>query len=125
MKSYSRTEVKVIDFGSAAKLTSDPYTSFRGTDVYIPPEFYLHSKYYAFSASVWAIGCLAFILLAGDCPFQSVDAIRRFDNVTDIKEEYGERTIRLNFIRSLLNPNPDERILISDLLIHPWLKTAA
>ena len=115
-------QIKLIDFGSSAHLSPDPYTSFRGTDVYIPPEFYLRKQYYSFAATTWSIGCIAYILLAGDCPFQSVAQITEFKQLEDLKHELGGRTTRLNFIRSCMAPDPDNRALLSDLILHPWLK---
>jgi len=115
-------QIKLIDFGSCNTLSPEPYTAFRGTDVYIPPEYYLRKQYYAFPASAWSIGCIAYVLLAGDCPFQSRAQISEYKQLTDLNPDYGVRTTRLNFMRSCMNSNPDDRILLSDLLAHPWLK---
>ena len=115
-------QIKVIDFGSSGKLSPDPYSAFRGTDVYIPPEYFLTGKYHSFQASVWAIGCISFVLLNGDCPFNSRQEVQEFKSVEQLNPTYSNRTLRLNFIRSCLNPNPDNRILLSDLLRHPWLR---
>ena len=114
-------QIKVIDFGSAAPLSYAPYTSFRGTDVYIPPEYYKTQKYFSFHASVWAIGCLSFILVSGDCPFKSRREVSEFKSLEQLKPGYTASTPRLNFIRSCLEPCPDKRILLSDLIRHPWL----
>ena len=115
-------QIKVIDFGSCGKLSADPYSTFRGTDVYIPPEYFLTGSYRPFQASVWAIGCIAFILLNGDCPFTNRKAVQEFKSLEQFNPTYSNRTLRLNFIRSCMNPNPDNRILLSDLLRHPWLR---
>jgi serine/threonine protein kinase len=117
-------QIKLIDFGSAAQLKSDPYESFRGTDVYIPPEYYTTGQYCAFPAAVWAVGCLSYILLSGDCPFQSRAAVTEFKKLTDLNAAYGERSGRLDFIRCCLNPDHFQRALLSDLLAHPWLAIA-
>jgi serine/threonine protein kinase len=115
-------QIKLIDFGSSAKLSSEPYSMFRGTDVYIPPEFFLTGTYHSFQASVWAIGCIAYVLLSGDCPFQNRQSVKDFKSVEQLNPSYSERTLRLNFIRSCLNRNPHSRILLSDLIRHPWLR---
>ena len=117
----STQQIKVIDFGSSGPLSSDPYTSYRGTDVYIPPEYYNTGLYYSFPASVWAIGCISYILLAADCPFESRKAVTEFKKLEQLKPEFTGSTPRLNFIRSCLTPSPNDRILLSDLLRHPWL----
>ena len=115
-------QIKLIDFGSSGKLSSKPYTHYRGTDVYIPPEYFLTGTYHSFSATVWAIGCISYVLLAGDCPFQSRQDVQKFTSLEHLNPTYGERTLRLNFIRSCLNPDPAQRILLSDLVRHPWLR---
>ena len=115
-------QIKLIDFGSSAKLSPDPYSYFRGTDVYIPPEYFLTGTYRSFHASVWAIGCVSYILLSGDSPFHNRQAVQDFKTVEHLNPNYTERTLRLNFIKSCLNPNPEHRILLSDLIRHPWLR---
>ena len=110
--------IKVIDFGAAAKLSSAPYTEFRGTDVYIPPEYYCYGKYQSFDATVWAIGCLSFILLDGDCPFDSHADVMGFKSVEQLRSDLATKTKRHNFIRACLNPDPECRISDSDLLKH-------
>ena len=99
----STQQIKVIDFGSSGPLSSDPYTSYRGTDVYIPPEYYNTGLYYSFPASVWAIGCISYIPLAGDCPFEKRKAVTKFKKLEQLKPEFTVSTPRLNFIRSCLS----------------------
>ena len=115
-------QIKLIDFGSSAQLSPDPYSTYRGTDVYIPPEYFLTGSYHSFHASVWAIGCIAFVLLLGDSPFQSRQEVQKFKTVEQLNPAFSQRTLRLNFIRRCLTLNPGDRILLSDLLRHPWLK---
>ena len=117
-------QMKLIDFGSASQLKSDPYEASRGTNVYIPPEYYTTGQYCAFPATVWAVGCLAYILLSGDSPFQSKTAVMKFKNLTDLNMVYGKQLGRLDFIRCCLNPDHFQRTLLFDLLTHPWLATA-
>ena len=116
-------QIKLIDFGSAAELSSEPYTSFRGTDVYIPPEYYLNRKYSALPATVWAIGCISFILLEGECPFDNREAVKTFTSMSDFNDsKFLRQTKRVKFIEQCLNPSSDKRINFSDLLAHPWLQ---
>ena len=114
-------QIKLIDFGSAGPLTPDPYTWFRGTDVYIPPEYYISRSYRSFPAVVWSIGCLAFVLLAGDCPFQDKEQIRNFTSLEGVDAKFGGRSLRLNFIKSCLTLDPEKRIGLGALASQPWL----
>ncbi|KAL5269101.1 hypothetical protein ACHWQZ_G002811 [Mnemiopsis leidyi] len=117
-------QIKLIDFGSAGRLSTAPYTSFRGTDVYIPPEYYQHRKYSALPATVWAVGCLSFVLLNGDCPFHSRDEVKNFQKLSDLKgsKSLMLRSKRVDFITQCMSVNSEKRALFSDLLCHPWLK---
>ena len=113
--------IKLIDFGSSSPLSPAPYTFFRGTDVYIPPEYFNTRKYLPLHASTWAIGCIAFILLDGDSPFQNRDEIKEFKAIEDLNPKYSEHSSRLDFIRCCMDPNPDTRILLSEIADHSWL----
>lgn len=114
--------IKLIDFGASGALNPKPYISYRGTEVYIPPEYYTAGSYYPLPAAVWSIGCLAYVLISGDCPFQSRDDVKSYTDLNTLNPSLAKRTLRLNFLRRCLDPRPSERILLSDLLRHPWLK---
>ena len=113
--------VRLIDFGSCGPLSFAPYTSFRGTDVYIPPEYFHTGAYLTLPAAVWTIGCLSYVLIAGDSPFQSRKEVQGFQGVEHLNKAYRERTIRLDFLRSCMEKDPRQRARLSDLLKHPWL----
>ena len=117
----STQQIKLIDFGSSAVLTHEYYNFFRGTDVYIPPEYFITGRYSPLHASTWAIGCLSYVLLAGDCPFTNREAVKEFKTIEDLNPDYTDKNPRLNFIRSCLKPSPEDRILLSELANHPWL----
>ena len=114
-------QMKLIDFGAAAHLPSEPYTRYHGTDLYIPPEFYTTGQYFSSHGTVWSIGCLAFILLTGNSPFESREAITGFNTLEELKPDLSATTPRLNFIRSCLKLSTTDRISLSDLSSHPWL----
>ena len=116
-------KIKLIDFGTAVPLISAPYTSLRGTDLYIPPEYYLYKKYNPAPAVVWAVGCLSFILLRADIPFKNKESVRDFKSLGDFKDcKLAVGTKRVDFIKQCLDPDADTRILMGELLEHPWLK---
>lgn len=115
-------QIKLIDFGCASHLSSAPYTSFSGTDVYIPPEYYKTGSYFALHASVWAVGCLSWVMLDGNSPFQSTAAVAEFKALEQLNPCTNGSVYRLDFIKTCMEPCPDKRILLSDLIRHPWLK---
>ncbi len=75
-------EIRLIDFGSACLVTPDTvYTHFEGIEIYLPPEFYHHGKYRALDGTTWAVGCLAFVLLNGDAPFDTREHVKSYKSL--------------------------------------------
>ena len=118
----SNHQIKLIDFGSAGPLSSDPYTKHHGTDVYIPPEHYITGQHLPLDAAVWAIGCISYIILDGDCPFRTKQDVIEYTSIDKLKPQLSKRTLRLDFIRSCLTPCPVERTKLCKLTMHQWLR---
>eukprot|EP00116_Pleurobrachia_bachei_P004994 sb/3465256/ len=70
-------QIKLIDFGSAS-LLAEQYNRFQGTDVYLPPEFFATGTHGSLPSTTWAIGCLAYCLLNGDCPFSTTQDVKDY-----------------------------------------------
>ncbi|GBG27147.1 Protein kinase [Hondaea fermentalgiana] len=77
--------VKVADFGSCRGIYSkQPYTEYIATRWYRAPECLLTSGYYSFRMDLWAIGCIAFEIIALFPLFpgtNELDQIERIHNV--------------------------------------------
>ena len=116
-------QIKLIDFGSASPLSDLPYTSMQGTDVYVPPEFYTKHSYHALPAAVWAIGCLSYILLNGDCPFNTINDVIEHKVLSWRNPHLGfsER----NFTEACLTVDAGSRMSFEDLLDHPLFLRSA
>lgn len=114
-------QIKLIDFGSASILTTDSYKSYQGTDVYLPPEYYLEKCYDAFPACVWAIGCLAYVLLNGDCPFNTKKEVEEYKTLRWKVDKRELDRQAVNFIEMCLEHDPNRRIDLGSVIHHPWL----
>jgi len=84
---YDRTtgQVTLIDFG-CGEITTDPhqtFSSYMGTPDYIPPEFFHHNEYEAEAATVWSVGCIAFMMVFGYKPFYSKKDIMKYNITMD------------------------------------------
>lgn|SRR3990167_2726718 len=69
MKSYSRAEVKIIDFGSSC-FVHDNLGSYVQSRAYRAPEVILGCKY-DYKIDIWSLGCILSELFTGSVLFQS------------------------------------------------------
>ena len=113
-------EVKLIDFGSAVEFTRGTKMTIDrkvGTRCYVAPE--LTSKYPVCispeKADIWSLGIILNVLLTGCFP----DAIST-SILSSIKRQTSPKSIK-NLLAKMLNPNPNERIGLKEVLSHPWL----
>ncbi len=114
----STHQLKLIDFGSGTFLHDGVYTEFEGTRVYSPPEWIKFRRYKADGLTVWSLGILLYDMLCGDVPFESDDQIR--DGELHWKADVKLSPKAKDLIRLCLNPNPDKRIKLADMMSHPW-----
>ena len=113
-------QMKLIDFGSASLIPETPYTKLQGTDVYIPPEYFRHGVYSSLPATSWAVGCLVYVLLNGDCPFDTTQEVKEYKKLK-FRNKWLDKRSR-EFIRDLLTEDENERILPGEIMLHPWMK---
>ncbi|KAF8922497.1 kinase-like domain-containing protein [Mucidula mucida] len=61
----------LIDFGSSGLIKKHGWDSFSGTLDYAGPEILRGERYQGKEQDVWAFGVVAYVLLAGECPFMT------------------------------------------------------
>ncbi|KAJ5083977.1 Calcium/calmodulin-dependent/calcium-dependent protein kinase [Penicillium alfredii] len=124
----SDSQLVLADFGIAKMLEnpSEVLTSMAGSFGYAAPEVMLkqgHGK----AVDMWSLGVITYTLLCGYSPFRS-------ENLTDLIEEcragriiFHERYWRdvsqdaKDFILTLLQPDPSQRVTSEEALKHEWL----
>lgn len=105
---------------------SEQLTSMAGSFGYAAPEVML-KKGHGKAVDMWSLGVITYTLLCGYSPFRS-------ENLTDLIEEcragriiFHERYWKgvsqdaKDFILTLLDPNPSQRVTSEEALKHVWL----
>ena len=78
--------------------------------------------YDPFPACVWSIGCLAYVLFNGDCPFNTKKDIQEFESLQWKVDKKTLNSQGVNFIEMCLEMDPNRRIDLGSLIHHPWIK---
>ncbi|XP_058110224.1 uncharacterized protein LOC131253293 isoform X2 [Magnolia sinica] len=117
IKSYSRCEIKVIDLGSSCFQT-DSLCSYVQSRSYRAPEVILGLAYDK-KIDIWSLGCILAELCSGDETDQLEYIIPEKSSLVHRLEVSDMEFIE--FVRELLQTNPDKRPTATEALEHPWL----
>lgn len=71
-------EVRLVDFG-LAKDTKHHMKAFAGTPYFMAPE--VLNGDYTHKCDIWSIGCVLFMLMVGDLPFQGRTRDDVYENI--------------------------------------------
>ena len=106
------------------KKKNDPY----GTITYVAPEV-LNKEFYDKKIDCWSLGVISYLLLGGCLPFNSENNEEIFNSILLIEPNYdnlinrGISNMGINFVKKLLNKNPNNRINIEEALNDLYLKS--
>uniref|UniRef100_A0A7S1J9F6 Protein kinase domain-containing protein n=1 Tax=Eutreptiella gymnastica TaxID=73025 RepID=A0A7S1J9F6_9EUGL len=114
--------IKIGDFGFATKQSSQPDTT-GGTPNYMAPEL-LDGKPPTCAADIWSVGCCLYQFLTGRKPFQN--RIHEPHVVTTKGMSWPSMPTYLSpeaqdLLFKLLEPNPELRISLAEVLKHPYI----
>ena len=123
-------DIKLIDFGLGIILgpeekSEQPF----GTVSFVAPEVLCGNEYDK-SVDVWCVGVLAYLLLVGRLPFDHPEddeneiARQTINDPTPFTEEkWNKISVEAkNFVNKCLQKNPFDRMNITEILEHDWLK---
>ncbi|KAK9913838.1 hypothetical protein M0R45_037644 [Rubus argutus] len=118
--------LKVSDFGLSALAESKRqdgllHTSC-GTPCYTAPEVLCRKAYDGVKADIWSCGVILFALLAGELPFYDPNQTlmcRKICAAEYICPSWFPDEVK-SLLSGILNPDPDKRILISEVMETCW-----
>lgn len=130
MEEGAMDSAKLADFGFATRLVGQAAASGPacGTPEYVAPEILLQQPFCG-KADVWSAGVTAFCLLSGALPFHGHTLDALYTAVLDGACSYaGSDWARVSaqatdFVRHMLQVDPEKRWTASQLLEHPWMAT--
>lgn len=124
--------VKLADFGLSKRRTEETaYRTQIGTESYMAPEILdyvpregLHKSAYTTAVDLWALGCIVYRLGSGVVPFPPGPSLYKFcENPSGfLYQSLQLDRSGIEFIRSLLAPNPGHRPNAQQALDHPWMQ---
>ena len=125
----SNADIRLVDFGlgkiiGPGEMCTDPF----GTFSYVAPEV-LKEKPYSFKVDLFAIGIIAYLLVAGFLPFDHETSEKEIARQTVYEPTPFPISVWKNisnearmFVDNLLQKNPEKRMGIQEVLQHKWLQ---
>lgn len=125
-------DVKIADFGWCVHALSSRRTTLCGTLDYLAPEMVKGSPH-TDKVDVWSLGVLMYELLYGDPPFLAQGHGETYRRIVEVDLHFPEPDAKMdqastrsmesarNLIQQLLVKNPEERMRLEDVLLHPWI----
>ncbi|AMD21132.1 HEL149Wp [Eremothecium sinecaudum] len=132
--------VKITDFGLAKIQGNGTFMkTFCGTLAYVAPEVidgklgdeqHKHNNLYSSLVDMWSMGCLIYVILTGHLPFSGSTQEQLYKQIA--RGSYHEGPLKdfkiseqaRDFIDSLLQVNPQDRLTAEKALQHPWIRAA-
>ncbi|OIT39866.1 PREDICTED: CBL-interacting serine/threonine-protein kinase 4-like [Nicotiana attenuata] len=123
-------QLKVSDFGLAAlseQFSNSLLQTACGTPAYAAPEVVYRKGYDGAKADAWSCGVILFSFLAGKLPFDdsSLTKLHLAKHRREFQFPDCVQKPARSIISRLLDPNPNTRLSIEELMELPWFKKSA
>ena len=119
-------EVLIADFGWSVHAPSSRRKTMCGTLDYLAPEMVGH-KSYDERIDHWCLGVLTYEFLVGKPPFEFEDRNQTYSAIASGTYTFPEHVCDLarDFIRALLQIDPELRMGLDEAKTHPWIRINA
>ncbi|KAI1890737.1 hypothetical protein AGOR_G00156710 [Albula goreensis] len=126
---YSQDEnakIMISDFGLSKMEDHGVMSTACGTPGYVAPEV-LAQKPYSKAVDCWSIGVITYILLCGYPPFYEDTETQLFSKIMKAQYEFDSpfwdniSESAKDFIRNMMQKNPNMRLTTEEALRHPWI----
>jgi len=116
--------IKLCDFGWAARKINEKRLTFCGTYEYMAPEI-VYKKHYDYRVDIWSLGILLYELIHREAPYKgrSLPEISKSLNKTQISFSSSINPQAKDLILKILKTNPSERLSMAQILSHPWVQS--
>ena len=117
--------IKIIDFGTSISFKQGHLTQELGTIYYIAPEVFKNN--YNEKADIWSCGIILYTMLCGHPPFMGNNEEKIKNKILNSKLTFPSNEFKnisqdaINFIKQLLDYNPDKRLSAEESLENKWL----
>lgn len=126
------TDVRIVDFGGAKQMSGSGMRTYVGSLQYMAPEVMrrkgsvMRQGRYDQSCDMWSLGIIVYVIISGYTPF-SAETVKSARGSISWTFAPAERWAAVSshcrdFIRSLLDVDPAERLAVDEALMHPWLE---
>ena len=115
-------QAKLTDFGWSNYMQGDmKRTTVCGTPIYLAPEM-INNTGHDEKIDIWCIGVLLFELMTGMSPWQGNDVQTVKYNISRLRINWPKQMDRkaADLIIKILKYNPEERISLRNMLMHPF-----
>ena len=120
-------EVKVGDFGLAAKIDFDGERkrTICGTPNYIAPEVLEGKTGHSYEVDVWSLGVIIYTLIIGKPPFETTDVKTTYDRIKKNSYSFPDHVpisdAARELITRILSKDPARRPVLDEILNHDFL----
>lgn len=115
-------DLKIADFGWSVHEPNSMRTTLCGTLDYLPPEM-VQGKPHTKNVDLWSLGVLCYELLVGRAPFLATEYDDTYKKIIKVDYKLPDHVTKAaaHFISKLLVLNPQQRLPLDQVLMHPWI----